>query len=42
MKVEGEREGKEKREEKRGKRKKGRWYEDGGIEPAAVFFFFGG
>ena len=38
-------EGEEKREEKSRKkrgRKRRRWEEDEGIEPAAVFFLFGG
>ena len=32
----------EKRKGKKGRRRKRRWKEDEGIEPAAVFFFFGG
>ena len=42
MREEGER----RERGRRGRRKKGgrkrRWYEDEGIEPAAVFFLFGG
>jgi len=40
-----EEEGKERGEErsrKKERRKRRRWYEDEGIEPAAVFFLFGG
>ena len=32
----------ERRGGKRKRRKKRRWYEDEGVEPAAVFFLFGG
>jgi len=32
----------EERSRKKERRKRGRWYEDEGIEPAAVFFLFGG